>query len=151
MNSKENIFDLQGNVSLVRRLEKLRPESRPLWGKMSVSQMLKHCQKPIEVAEGKLIIKGGIMGFLFGKMAKADFLRRDFRKNSPTVPGFKITDNPDYDTEWNVLVELVTKFREKGPSVIANKKHPFFGEMTEEEWGVLNYKHLDHHLRQFGV
>ena len=147
----QNIFDPHANHELVRRLEKLSPKSQPLWGKMNVCKMLKHCQKPIEVAEGKLQINGGILGFLFGKMAKNNFLKNDFKKNSPTAPEFKIKGDPDYDTEWNVLRNLITKFREKGPEVIVNKKHPFFGEMTEEEWGILNYKHMDHHLRQFGV
>ena len=151
MNTQENIFDLEANVGLVRRLEQLTPQSKPIWGKMSVCQMLKHCQKPMDVAEGKLNIKGGILGFLFGKMAKNNFLKGDFKRNSPTAAEFKIVGEPDYDTEWNVLMRMITKFREKGPDVIVNKKHPIFGEMTEEEWGVLNYKHLDHHLKQFGV
>jgi len=151
-NNNKNIFEMQTNVELVRRLEQLTPETKPLWGRMSVSQMLKHCQKPIEVAEGKMNVSGGIMGFLFGKMAKKSFLKNpEFKKNLPTVPGFQILDEPDYTTEWDTLVGLVTKFREKGPAVIANKKHPFFGVMTDEEWGILNYKHLDHHLKQFGV
>jgi hypothetical protein len=147
----QNIFDRESNAQLVERLEKLSPESKPLWGKMNVCQMVKHCQKPIDVAEGRLTVKGGILGFLFGKMAKNNFLKGDFKKNSPTAPGFKITDTPEFDSEWRVLISLVKKFGDKGPEVIANKKHPFFGEMTEEEWGILNYKHLDHHLKQFDV
>ena len=152
MYTKENIFNLEANVALVRRLDKLTPESTHLWGKMNVSQMLRHCQKPLEVADGTLQIKRGVLGFLFGKMAKNSFLKsKQFNKNSPTAPEFKIRDTPDFTIEYNVLLEMITRFREKGPSVIKTNKHPFFGEMTDEEWGILNYKHLDHHLRQFGV
>jgi hypothetical protein len=148
----ENIFNPHDNQVLVQRLEKLTPQSQACWGKMNVSQMLRHCQKPMEVAEGKLKLKRNLISLLFGKMAKKSMLKQDeFKKNLPTVPAFKSEETPEFDSEWNLLVSLVKKFGEKGPQVLATKKHPFFGEMTEEEWGVLNYKHLDHHLKQFGA
>ena len=49
------------------------------------------------------------------------------------------------------LIEKVLKFSTLGPKVIANHKHPFFGEMTNEEWDLLQWKHLNHHLNQFSV
>jgi uncharacterized protein DUF1569 len=147
----ENIFDKSGNTELLQRIEKLTPESKPLWGKMNVCQMVAHCQKPLDVAEGNHKIKRGLFAMLFGKMAKKGFLNGEIKKNLPTAPSFKVTDTPEFATEWQVLKQLVLKFGEKGPEVIAEKKHPFFGEMTDEEWGVLQYKHLDHHLKQFDV
>lgn len=147
-----NIFNRESSQKLVDRLEKLTPESKPQWGKMTVSQMLWHCQKPIEVVEGRLMLQGGLLGFLFGKMAKKSFLKnRGFSKNSPTAPEFKTTQEPEFEKEKTQLISLVKKFGEKGTAVIAVKKHPFFGEMTEDEWGSLMYIHLDHHLTQFGV
>jgi hypothetical protein len=147
-----NIFDKKANQEIVERLEKLTPQSTPLWGKMSVSQMLWHCQKPIEVATGKLPLKRNILGILFGKMAKNSFLKnKGFSKNSPTAPQFKSTAAPEFQTEKDLLVGLVKRFGDIGPSVIANKNHPFFGVMSDEEWGELQYIHLDHHLKQFGA
>ena len=147
----ENIFVKEDNRELLQRLEKLTPKSRPLWGKMNVCQMVSHCQKPLDVADGSLKLKRSFLGMLFGKMAKNNFLKNKIRKNLPTHPSFKVEDTPDFETEWGTLISLVKKFGEKGPEVIATKKHPLFGEMTEEEWGVLQYKHLDHHLKQFDV
>ncbi len=147
-----NIFDRQDNETLLRRIGNLSEVSQPLWGTMTVSQMLHHCQKPMEVATGKLILKRGLIGLLFGKMAKKSFLNKpEFKKNLPTVPEFKSARTPDFDGERLMLLGLVKRFGDEGPSVIANKKHPFFGEMNDDEWGILNYRHLDHHLRQFGV
>ncbi len=147
-----NIFHIDHNANLIRRIESLTPESKPLWGTMSVSQMLEHCQKPLDVADGTLPLKRGLIGFLFGRMAKADFLKRDeFKRNLPTVPSFRISHVPDFNQAREGLLERIVRFREKGPSVLANKKHPFFGEMNDEEWGILQYKHLDHHLKQFGA
>jgi hypothetical protein len=146
-----NIFDIEGNANLIRRIESLTPQSRPLWGKMTVSQMLLHCQKPLDVAEGTLLLKRGIIGFLFGKMAKRDFLKRpQFQKNLPTAPSLKIVDAANFEKEKETLLNQVVRFRETGPGIIKNTKHPFFGEMSIEEWGILQYKHLDHHLNQFG-
>ncbi len=137
---------------LIERIDRLTADSKPLWGKMNAAQMLLHCQKPLDVAEGTLPLKQGLIGFLFGKMAKNDFLKRsEFKKNLPTAPSFKIVSETDFGSEKEILIKQIIKFREEGPSAIKNKKHPFFGEMTDEEWGVLGYKHLDHHLRQFGV
>jgi len=147
-----NIFDAQANQNILERLDKLGANDKPLWGKMTAAQTMLHCQKPIEVAEGKLMIKGGLLGFLFGKMAKNGFLKHSgFSKNSPTAPQFKITSSPDFESEKQTLMHLIAKFGSQGPAVITNKNHPFFGVMTDEEWGRLHYIHLDHHLKQFGL
>ena len=148
----KSIFDTQTNSELLGRLEKLTPQSQPLWGKMNVSQMLWHCQQPHNVAMGVLPLKKGLMGFLFGKMAKNGFLKNmAFSKNSPTHPKFKINSTPDFEAEQKMLANQVKAFGEKGPNLITLKKHPFFGVMSDEEWGNLLGIHLDHHLTQFGV
>ena len=146
-----NIFNKEDNNELLTRLEKLTVESKSLWGKMTVAQMILHAQKPLEVALGKLTLNKGLLGFLFGKMAKNSFLKKDgFSKNSMTAPQFKINFEPDFEKEKNELTRIVSDFGVTGPVIIANKHHPFFGKMTDEEWGKLHYIHLDHHLKQFG-
>lgn len=147
----ENIFEREANQELVARLEKLSPESKAQWGKMNVCQMVKHCQKPLEVADGTLKMKRGLFGFLFGKMMKKKFLHGEIQKNLPTTPSFVITETPEFENEWQLLIGMVKKFGQKGPEVIPDKTHPFFGKMTDEEWGTMQYKHLDHHLKQFDV
>ena len=148
----KDIFNPQDNLDIAQRLGQLTPESKPLWGKMTVSQMLVHCQKPIEVMTGKLPLKGGLLGFLFGKMAKNNFLKiQGFGKNSPTHPLFRVKNEPDFETEKRQLLDMVATMGQLGTNSIAIDKHPFFGPMTHEEWGSLMYIHLDHHLKQFGV
>ncbi|MFV8346303.1 DUF1569 domain-containing protein [Flavobacterium sp. ZB4P13] len=147
----KNIFDKKDNQELIERVQKLTSASKSTWGEMSVSQMVLHCQKPLDVAEGKLELKRNIIGFLFGKMAKRSFLQNEyFKKNLPTDKGFIIKSSPDFEKEKEVLCSQIARFGAMGPTIIANSRHPFFGEMTEEEWGILQYKHLDHHLKQFG-
>ena len=152
----KRLFDPEENNLIKERINKLTPDSRPLWGKMNVSQMLAHLQAPMSVAFGQLKLKGGLMAFLFGKIAKKQILLdKPFKKNLPTVKEFKFTQKyfaeKDFIKEKNILLSYVDRFITEGPGVITGKKHPFFGDLTLEEWDTLQWKHLDHHFRQFGV
>lgn len=148
----QNIFTQKDNQEILDRIEKLNPNSQRIWGKMSVSQMLEHCQKPLEVATGSLELKRTFIGFLFGKIAKKVFLGdKPLSKNMPTVKDFIIKTDPDFETQKSILTTIIIDFGKKGSSVIGIKTHPFFGNMTSDEWGILTYRHLDHHLKQFGV
>lgn len=148
----ESIFDHQGNRNIVERIEKLTPITLSQWGKMTVSQMLEHCQQPIKIPFGLLKLKPNWMSFFFGKMVKKQMMAQEtFRKDLPTVKEFRIAREPKFDEAKSELIELVERFAKEGHASIKVKKHPFFGEMTLEEWDALQWKHLDHHLRQFGV
>ena len=65
--------------------------------------------------------------------------------------GEKDFGDKDFVREKDVLLSYVDRFITVGPEIITNKTHPFFGELSLEEWGRLQWKHLDHHLRQFSV
>lgn len=136
---------------MVDRIMKLDSAHPPLWGKMSAAQMVTHSQRPLQVALGELKLKRGLIGLLFGGMAKRQLSTvPEFRRNLPTAPQFVVQDQPDFISERNKLIHLIQQFSKKGPEV-AEFVHPFFGKMTQQEWDTLQWKHLDHHLRQFGV
>ena len=136
---------------IINRLVQLSPEAKPQWGKMSVSQMLAHCQVPLKLALGELQLKGGLMGFLFGKIAKKSLISAEpFKRNLPTFKEAKIAGEKSFDNEKAALTGLIRKIA-AGPEIITKNKHPFFGPLTVDEWDTLQVKHLDHHLRQFGV
>src|SRR5205085_6414770 len=138
------------NIS--QRIKALSASSKGQWGKMSVAQMLAHCQRPFEAAFSEGKTKRGMLSYLFGSMAKRSFMNSDnFKKNLPTAPGFKITHQPDFEEEREKLLADFRRFLEIDTNVLATKVHPFFGPMNENEWYELMYKHLDHHLKQFGV
>ena len=148
----ETLYDKSGADLIIGRINQLTPESTALWGKMTVAQMLAHCQAPLRVAFGDLVLKRGFFGFLFGGMAKKKLLAdAQFDRNLPTDPNFKIREKKDFEKEKHELIKMVTKIAEKGPTGITSEPHPFFGKMTPEQWDALLWKHLDHHLRQFGV
>jgi hypothetical protein len=76
---------------------------------------------------------------------------KPFSKNSPTNPSFVVTDLKEFTQEKERLIELTKRFSSGGEEKCTNNPHSFFGKLTPHEWGMLMYKHLDHHLKQFNA
>jgi hypothetical protein len=147
-----SIFDKNDNAILISRINALTPETQPLWGKMNVGQMLSHCQAPIDVAFGDAKLKSNIVFLFLGRILKKKILAAPmFKKNAMTEPSFIRTGEYDFEETKAELITKVERFAEEGMSCIKIEKHPFFGKMTFDEWDNLQWKHLNHHLKQFGV
>jgi hypothetical protein len=147
-----SIYNKEDNEIIISRINNLSPESKAKWGKMTVGQMLSHCQAPIDFAFGKTPMKVNFLLRLLGKMVKGKMLKsKEFKKNSPTAPAFIRTGNYDFEQTKDELIQKIGLFSEMGQKAIKTTNHPFFGEMTYDEWSQLHTMHLDHHLRQFGV
>ncbi|WP_111685512.1 DUF1569 domain-containing protein [Winogradskyella tangerina] len=135
---------------ITSRINQLNKDTQPVWGKMNVGQMLYHCQMPLNIIlekEDYGVKPNWLINLLFKKSMYSDKL---WKKNLPTAPGFKITAEKDFETEFNKISGLLNELNTQ-----RNKEewqpHPAFGKLTKEQWGKMQYKHLDHHLRQFGV
>lgn len=147
----DSLFEPEGLAAMVARIERLRADSPRKWGKMSLPQVLAHCQPPLRVAIGELPLKRSVIGLLFGRMAKKKLLAPEpWKPGMPTAPEFKVTDQRDFAREKQALLALVQRFGQGGPAGVSKLPHPFFGALTVEEWQALQWRHLDHHLRQFG-
>ena len=148
---RDSLFSAEGLATMLARVDALRPDSARGWGKMDVAQMLAHCQQPLRVALGELPLKRMLIGILFGRLAKKKLLSPTPWKNGmPTAPEFKITDARDFAEEKAALRALVERFGHGGPAALTKQPHPFFGPLSVDEWQALQWRHLDHHLRQFG-
>lgn len=146
----KSIFDEVTYKEVLERFNKLHAESVGLWGKMSVGQMLWHCQIFIKAAiKNKKPDKRGnpIISWFFKKSMYND---KPWRKNLPTTPFARAKEEKDFDAEYLKLQELIEELYSLRDRKNWNA-HPIFGDFTPEQWGKLEYKHLDHHLRQFGV
>ena len=144
----KSIFDPQTKDELKNRIQKLTVESERQWGKMDVAQMLWHCQYPLKLAiknenkgNGKMLMK------LFKRSLYSE---KSFKKGLPTAKFLVATEAKDFTKEKNKILDLIDKTHELKTRTEWNP-HPLFGKFTPEQWGILEYKHLDHHLRQFGV
>ncbi len=148
-----SIFNKEHVEEFIGRINNLNNQTQPQWGKMNVAQMLAHCQMPVKIASGELIPHiNWIIKFLFGKNARKQLLNDpDFKRNLPTFAEGKIVDKKVFELEREKLIKSLEEFQRKGPSALTKNPHPFFGKMSVSDWDTLQVKHLDHHLRQFGV
>ena len=146
----ENIFDKAVFESIMQRIENLSGSSKPEWGKMDVGQMMHHCQGPLNIILQKhdYGLKPNWLVNLFIK--KSLYSDKPYRKNLPTIKAFKETKSWNFEDERNKLQSLL---EELGSQLDRSDwdPHPSFGKLTREQWGKMQFKHLDHHLRQFGV
>jgi hypothetical protein len=147
-----NLFDTDVYNEIKDRINKLHPASPANWGKMTVSQMLAHCRQPVKVALSEKKLPRMFIGRILGSFIKSKLYNdSSWKQNLPTSPTFIIRDERDFETEKNKLLEITTQFYTAGPTGITKHPHPFFGSFTPEQWGKSMFKHLDHHLKQFGV
>lgn len=149
----KNLFDKAIAEETKHRVERLQINSARQWGKMNAAQMLAHCASGMEMAVGDIRPPRALIGRLLGSLVKPRVVGNDepLRRNSPTVRDLLVRDERDLNAEQVRLCTLIDRFASDGPSACTAHPHPFFGRMTPPEWAVLTYKHLDHHLRQFGV
>lgn len=147
-----SLFDPDDRQSMLARLERFRPGGARQWGRMSDAQMLAHCSIALEVGTGDKPRRQKLIGKLFGPFVKSSLLgEKPFSRNSPTDPSFIVTEEKAFEAEKQRLTGLVVRFCEFGPEKASAQVHSFLGRLRGEEWGVMMYKHLDHHLRQFGA
>ena len=144
----KSLFHTPDYREIRERLSRLTADDTPQWGKMTVGQMVWHCQFPLRVAvENKPVTrKPGLLGRLFKASMYSD---KPWRKNLPTAPALKAREPKDFDTEFPRLMEWVEACYGVRDRETWNP-HPMFGRLTGEQWGKMEFKHLDHHLRQFG-
>lgn len=146
----KSIFDTTSRNEIITRIQAINSTSERQWGKMTAAQMLLHCQAPIKVGIGELQLGSNLLFKLIGPIVKKKLMKETpFDKHSPTHKDFIVKHDPELEKEKQNLIDLVNKLNDKKDQLAA--KHPIFGKMTTAEWDVLNWKHLDHHLRQFGV
>ena len=148
----KTIFDKVTRDELIVRIKLLNENSTANWGKMNFYQMLKHCILYDEWILGKNnpVYKQVFIGRLFGKTALKDFVGDDkpLKRNMRTLNNLKVElSSGNAASEKLKWIDLVKEFENySNPNFI----HSFFGKMTKEQIGYLDYKHTDHHLRQFG-
>ena len=145
----KNLFDPEVKKDIINRINKLTPETQRQWGKMDVAQMLAHCQMPMGVAIGRHKLKRNFLLSLLGPFFKKQLYdEKPFKRSLPTDKSFIKSDPRDFAIEKEKLLSMINDFTEEN---MIDEKHPFFGKLTKEQWSKGTWKHLDHHLAQFGV
>jgi hypothetical protein len=148
-----SIWDAATTLSLHSRLEALTPSTPALWGTMNVAQMLAHCCFPYEQIFGDREIRPPFVVRLLMRLFVKNMLTNEtpYRRNSPTAPQARIADARDFERERERLKAYITRVEQMGAAAFEQKEQVSLGRLTTSQWNNLLYKHLDHHLRQFGV
>ena len=148
----KSLFDESVYTEITERLAKLTSDSPRQWGKMDAVSMIRHCNLVLSASLGPAPRKRALMSYLFRKVAKKQYVYSAvYKKNGYTAPAFVVTKAGDLNTERKNLLKKIQEFRNAGQSAYENRLHAFFGRLTAQEWGMLQYNHLNHHLTQFGL
>lgn len=148
----QSLFEPSARQDILARLDRLPPACTRQWGKMTAAQMMEHCARALEMGTGDTVRSQSFFGKILAPFVKKSIILggKPMGKNAPTDPHLVVSDARDFASEKARLAAIVDRFCELGPEPAGTKVHSFFGKLTGDEWGRLMYKHLDHHLRQFG-
>lgn len=148
-----DIFSKPVAEQVIARINNLTPTTHAQWGKMNVSQMLAHCNVTYEmVFDNTHKAPSGFMKFILKLMVKNLVVNeKPYKRNGQTAPAFLITTAKEFETEKVRLIAYINRTQQTGRAAFEGKESLSFGTLTSTEWNNMFYKHLDHHLSQFGV
>ncbi len=148
-----NYFEKTTHENILSRINQLNNDTPPQWGTMSVDKMLAHCCVTYEMAfEDKHPKPGAFKRFLLKLLVKKAVVgEKEYSKNGATAPEFIIKNERDFEKEKSRLITYINKSYQLGADYFDGKESHSFGALNKTEWNNMFYKHLDHHLRQFGV
>jgi len=149
----KNLYQPAAVEEVKQRIGRLQPDSQRQWGKMNAAQAVAHLSGPMEWAVGDVNPPRMFAGRILAPLVKSRLLKDEtpMGRNAPTAKSIVVADQRDLEAERKRLCALIDRFAAAGPKGCTTHPHTFFGPLTPEEWATLMYKHLDHHLRQFGV
>jgi hypothetical protein len=149
----KSVFYPADVVELIYRVNKLTTDAKPQWGKMTVAQMLAHLNVAYEmVYTDKHARPNALIRLLLKVFVKQTVVGpKPYKRNSATAPAFLIKDEKNFEAEKIRLLSHIHQTQQLGQEYFHNKVSHSFGKLTAAEWNVMFYKHLDHHLTQFGV
>ena len=146
-----SILNERDRAEIDSRLRSLTESSTRRWGSMDVASMLQHLHLSSRMALGELpVASANKRAFQKFPLKHLILYVLPFPKGAPTANELKSSASASFEEERAALLELLERIG-TGPSEGKGPAHPLFGPMTYREWGVVTYKHADHHLRQFGA
>lgn len=147
--SVPSLYDPARRQELVARLARLRPDAAARWGRFTAPKMLTHLIEAMRMASGELTVPPRHLPLL-------PILRPlvihvfPFPKGAPTAREMLSRPPATWEEDVATLRARIEAVREPAPGARL-PDHPAFGPMSARDWGVLMYKHADHHFRQFGI
>ena len=147
-----SILNENDRAEIIRRMQSLSESSGKRWGSMDVASMLKHLRLSAEMTLGDLpVTDAKKRAFQVFPLKHLILYVLPFPKGAPTADELKPgAAAASFEEERAAVLGLLDRIG-TGPRDGAGPAHPLFGPMTWREWGVVTYKHANHHLKQFGA
>jgi Protein of unknown function (DUF1569) len=146
----KTIWDTDARREVHDRVARLVPDRKAAWGRMSAPQMVCHLSESLKMALGELKVAPKNVPIRYPPLKQFLVYVAPFPKNVPTAPELQVRSPGDWSADVADLRSLVERFASQR-GVAKWPDHPAFGRLSERAWGVLVYRHMDHHLRQFGA
>ena len=147
----KNILKEADYAEIRKRIMTLSDSSLRQWGKMEIQQMLVHCTTQLKLAVGEISAQTRGPSFLRSGLGKWILLSNlPWIKGAPTPDEMNVEKNNFLLTGIEMEKRDLLNYLEKAKGQVQLKPHPFFGNLSRNEWSRLIYKHIDHHLKQFG-
>lgn len=149
----KNIFTVAVADEVIGRINHLSATATPGWGKMNAGQMLAQCNVTYEYIYDGIHKKPNLLLKFFLKSFVKKYVVTEipFKQNIRTAPEFLMTGDKDFNNEKNRLISYIKRTQELGEAHFDGKASHSFGRLSKTEWNNMFYKHLNHHLTQFGV
>lgn len=148
--AKTLLHDAGRGEELKQRVGALTADTAPKWGKMRVDQMLHHVNIVLMESLGEHTAKPNVRG-LPPALVRWVILNLPWGKGAPTRPDMLIAEGERYDfaVERGRCLWMIDRFLARPLEAPWPRSANF--PMTGRHWSQLQYKHLNHHLSQFGV
>lgn len=146
-----SVFENEARAEIVARVNGLAPDNERRWGKMDCTTMVGHCADGLRMVLGERDL-GPPRGPL--RFAPMRYLLIHVvpwpkgKAKAPMEPRKRSAE--EFEEQRERLLGLLERTASTPPGDFA-ETHPLFGRMKHRDWGVLVYRHLDHHLTQFGA
>jgi uncharacterized protein DUF1569 len=147
----KSIWEAHAQREIHDRLETVTADRRGRWGKMTSQQMVCHLTESLRMALGDLKVAPKRLPIRYPPLKQLIIYAAPFPKNAPTAPELIIGVTPnEMSRDIEALQQQLDRFVARGPGA-RFEDHPAFGRLSPRAWGVLVYRHMDHHLKQFGA
>ncbi len=145
-----SIFDPAARHALLARLDRVAPDTQPRWGTLTAPRMVSHLLDAVRMALGDVVISRR-KSFLANPIVRYLIIHVvPFPKGAPTAPRL-LARAPESWAEDVAALKAVVERAAANETAGAWQPHPAFGAISTRDWGVLIYKHVEHHLTQFGA
>lgn len=147
----KSFWDTTAREDLCRRVDRLTATAAPQWGRFNATQMLAHLNDAMRMTLGELVVKPKNLPLRYTPIKQLVIYALPFPKGAPTAPELLARcGDACFADEQAIFRALADRLAAK-PSGERWPEHPAFGRLTHDAWGVLAFRHTDHHLKQFGV